>query len=288
MLKLITALLALAFCSSALAADAGAGPQSQEDRIKAIRALGWAGAGNYPLSASHSVLAIPQGYQVLVGEDARKFVTLSGDPRDDSVEALVVNLKSSDAVFFQTYGEGHVSLDDWSDVDAAEMLSQIRSGTEEANKERRQQGVSTLQVIGWLQQPTLQRDSSTVYWALEGSDGQEAFVNSVALRRGREGYEELIWVTAKDTYVAAGGDLAAMLKAHSFDQGHRYGDFVAGDKVATYGIAGLVAAVAGAKVLKVAGLGVLLVLLKKFGVVIIAVIGGLIYKLRRGFRKSAT
>ena len=66
-----------------------------------------------------------------------------------------------------------------------------------------------------------------------------------------------------------------MLRAHSFDPGVRYSDHISGDKLAGYGIASLVAVVAGAKVAKAAGLGALIVLLKKFAVVIVAAAAGL-------------
>src|SRR4051812_7395476 len=61
--------------------------------------------------------------------------------------------------------------------------------------------------------------------------------------------------------------LGQVMQARSFDPGSRYSDHIDGDKMAGYGIAALVGAIAGAKVVKVAaGLG-LLVLLKKFFIV---------------------
>ena len=76
-----------------------------------------------------------------------------------------------------------------------------------------------------------------------------------------------------------------MLRAHSFDPGYRYTDHTTGDKVATYGIASLVAGTLGAKIVKAGGF---LVLLKKFGGFFMAGIAAIFYKLRRIFgRKSS-
>src|SRR6266446_5681931 len=50
--------------------------------------------------------------------------------------------------------EGYVAVDDWADVDPVKMLDAIRENTEEANAERRQQGVGEMHVVGWLQRPT--------------------------------------------------------------------------------------------------------------------------------------
>jgi len=102
-------------------------------------------------------------------------------------------------------------------------------------------------------------------------------VNSIALRLGRKGYERLNWVTEKSSYVPFGGELDVMLRAHSFETGYKYADFVEGDKIATYGIAGLIAATLGTKILKATGL---ILLFKKFGVYIVAGLSALFFKFR--------
>jgi uncharacterized membrane-anchored protein len=132
----------------------------------------------------------------------------------------------------------------------------------------------------------LDRQTSTVYWAIEGSTDQGRIANSIALRLGRNGYERLNWIADRTSYVPLAGQLDVMLRAHSFDPGYRYSDHKPDDKTALYGIAGLVAAVAGAKALKVAtGVG-LFVLLKKFGVVLFGAIAVALYKLKNLFRRN--
>ena len=77
-----------------------------------------------------------------------------------------------------------------------------------------------------------------------------------------------------------------MLRAHSFDPGYRYSDHQSGDRVALYGIAGLVAAVAGAKAVKVAaGVG-LAVILKKFGAIAFAAVAAALFRLKNVFRRK--
>jgi uncharacterized membrane-anchored protein len=78
-----------------------------------------------------------------------------------------------------------------------------------------------------------------------------------------------------------------MLRAHSFNAGSRYSDYVPGDKTAAYTIAGLVATVAGAKVIKaVAGVSLLL-LLKKFGIFVVAAFAAVLSKLKNLFRSKS-
>ena len=89
-----------------------------------------------------------------------------------------------------------------------------------------------MHVVGWLQRPALDRNTATVYWALEGANPEHHVVNSIALRLGRDGYERVNWIVDKADYQSVGGQLDVMLRAHSFDQGHRYADHTSGDTIA--------------------------------------------------------
>jgi len=111
-------------------------------------------------------------------------------------------------------------------------------------------------------------------------------VNSRALRLGRSGFELLTWVGNGNAYQAVGGDLDVMLRSFSFDQGSRYSDFTTGDKVAAYSIGGLVATIAGAKLLKVAAAGGLLLFFKKIAIFIFAAVAALLAKIKGLFRRK--
>ena len=75
-----------------------------------------------------------------------------------------------------------------------------------------------------------------------------------------------------------------MLHAHSFDAGYRYEDYTTGEKVASYGIAALVAASVGGKIAKATGLTLIL---KKFGAIIFACIVGIFYKMKNFFKRNS-
>ncbi len=249
--------------------------------------LNWQSPGSYQLPNSRSTISVPDGHLIVVGEDARKYQVLSGNTYDKSLEAVVLSVDSFDTIYFKNNNEGYVSIEDWKDVDPIALLASISDATEEANKQRRMEGIPEIHVVGWLQEPTLDRQTNTVFWAIEAEDEREAdgLVNSIAIRLGRNGFERLVWVTNKSTYVHIGGELDVMLQAHSFDPGYRYTDFTKGDNVAAYGIAGLVAATTGAKFGKAAIIGGAAIL-KKFGGVILAGILAAFYKLKGFFRRS--
>jgi uncharacterized membrane-anchored protein len=209
-----------------------------------------------------------------------------GNPAADGVEAVAVSPGFEDEVVFRSTNDGYVSVDDWSEVQPSSMLTSISENTEEANRERRRQGMEEIHVLGWLQEPTLDRQTNTVYWALEGTTPRGRIVNSIALRLGRKGYEQLNWITDRSNYVPVGGQLDIMLRAHSFDPGYQYSDHSPGDKTALYGIAGLVAVVAGAKAVKAGAAVGLAVVLKKFGAILLGALAIAFYRFKSLFRRE--
>lgn len=240
---------------------------NEEADTNEIESLDWKFTGTYKLPVSHSSLSVPAEHLALIGSDAKKLSELDGNGIDDDLEAITIDESFKNSVYFLSHKDGYVSLDDWEKIDPKKLLEAISERTEETNEDRRKKGIPEIHVIGWLQEPTLDRHTSTIYWAIDNyeNDKEENTFNSVALRLGRNGYERIIWVGDTPDYVAFGGELDVMLRAHSFDPGHRYCDYTTGDKVATYGVTTLVAATAGAKIAKAGGFAALLVLLKKFG-----------------------
>jgi uncharacterized membrane-anchored protein len=254
-------------------------PEQRRDEIGKIP---WVREGSHKLAQSTSTISIPHDHVAAFAADAVRFETLVGnsDLASKHVEAVVVNRRNEQVIFQSFNDEGYVTLDDWKDVDAAAMLETIKDNTEKGNAERARNGFAAVHVKGWLQQPTLDRDSNTVRWAI-AADDETPIVNAVALRLGRRGFEKLTWVGDANSYAAQGGELDLILSAHAFDPGFRYADYVTGDKVAAYGVGALVATMVGAKLAKIGLFAGLLVLLKKFGVIAVVALGGLFAKFRR-------
>jgi uncharacterized membrane-anchored protein len=280
------AVLALARPATALTAN---------EEVAALKQLPWVGtAGIYTLPRSGSKLALPQGDIAVFGAHAQRAYKLLGNPVERSeLEAFVVGDTDRDQVqivIFESYSTGYIGLDDWTQLDPTALLDAIRRGTEAENQQRHQQGISGLHVRGWLQPPTLDRNTATVYWAVTTDEDDMAAinVNAVALRLGRRGYERLTWIGTQGQYQATGNQLDTMLRAHSFAPGSAYGDHVSTDKMAGYGVAALVGTVLGAKAVKVAAGGAAaggLAALGKLFPALLAAIAGAFYKLVQWLRK---
>jgi len=280
MKALLVATLLLSAIPAALADQPVMTDQQKRDEI---RAMPWVSKGTVPLATSKSSIALPAGYVAISAADARRFDYLINAEEDPDIEAVVVNNDSFNFVMFEYLNEGYVSIDDWNEVDASKMLEQVRDATEAANAARRQQNIAELHVTGWLKEPALDRKTNVVFWVLNVHSSDGDLVNAVALRLGRYGYEKMIWVADAAAYKKGPDDQKAMLQSHKFDAGATYADHISGDKMAGYGIASLVALAAGVKVAQAAGL---LLLVKKFGIVILAALAGAAAWVKRKFRRK--
>jgi len=256
--------------------------EAEQARYNAVLELDWKQEGRYKLNHSKSTLSIPSGYYSVFGADAKKYYLLGQCSESSDIEAVVLSEDFNSEIYFSYFDTGYISIDDWSDIDSSSLLETIKENTKESNIERRNCGRGDLTVIGWVQEPILDRHTNTVFFCTEliGEDG-EILVNAKALRLGRKGFEGVTWVTDKDSYSHFGGELDVMLRAHSFNPGHRYSDFSKGDKIASYGIASLVAATVGGKIVKAGGF---LLLFKKLWGFLFAGIGALLFKAKKLFR----
>lgn len=253
---------------SLISAAAAKPPQTEEERSAALDALTWRDGEVLALPLSRGTLQAPGGIDQLLGKDAATlWETLNGVDAPFGMEAALYDPDTEALVFFQKLGSGYVKLDDWEEVDADAMLKAVSENTETDNARRKAAGLAAVHVVGWRERPHLDRATNTVRWSFEAHDEKNGeLVNSIALVLARDGFEKLIWAGAKKD--AGGNDLLKVAQASfAFPLGGRYGDFQAGDKVAEYGIAGLVASVLGAKVAAKLGLfAVIAVFAKKIGV----------------------
>jgi uncharacterized membrane-anchored protein len=186
-----------------------------------------------------------------LGSDAERFGWLVSGVEFPGTEALMsYDAQDAAVVYYEWRDEGYISDSDWSDVDADELLDQYKESTAASNEERAKNGFEPMEVVGWLQPPEYDATSRTVTYAMELKDTDSHWANAVALRLGRTGYTQFTWAGSIGLLQNSGNHpelLTTALDTHAFDEGYRYSDFQEGDKVAAYGIAGLVATALGLK-----------------------------------------
>lgn len=249
------------------AAAAGSAEQPVEEPARPR--LPWQ-EGPAKLDLGHGAsIDLPESFGYLAQPEAGKLMEKMGNLHNEDLIGLIAP-KAEDAEYFVTlrYEESGYIKDD-EELDAEELLEAMRDGEEEYNAERQKLGFPPIHAAGWGEEPHYDRARHHLVWGLTVESPEGATVNYATRVLGRNGYVSLNLVTdpkdlAKDKPAAA-----LLLSKTSFGQGKRYEDFDSStDKVAEYGLTGLVLGGAGLGLAKAAKLG----LLAKFSKVILAVL----------------
>ncbi len=292
-MRMVTAaaVAALLAASPALCAPAPATPTADpaeaareakvEATIKSIKPQ----HGTITIPGTDAKLNLSDRYIFLDAADAKKFLTDVWGNRPEEQEdvlgmimpAQVADGESLWGAVVTWQGDGYVSDTDAKKIDYADTLKKMQDGDREQNEERVKAGFPEINVVGWAVPPSYDPATHTMIWARELQIGGKTAhgLNYDVRLLGRKGVLSL-------NIIGGMADLAAVQKVSGdvrqtaqFDPGARYADFQKGDHMAAYGLAGLLAAGVGLAVAKKAGLiAVILLLAKKFGVIIIAALSG--------------
>ncbi len=208
-------------------------------------------------------LDLPGEYLYLGMPQAADLMRKFGSFYNENLLGVVVSKNEADdwIVVIRYEAEGYIKDDE--KIDKDELLKAIKEGTEEANKERVKQGFKALRIDGWSEPPAYRKEVHHMVWALLVSDDDGASVNYNTRVLGRRGYVSLNLVTNPKFLEQHRPVAVKLLAATQFGKGARYEDFdkSKGDKVAEYGLAGLILGGAGLGAAKLVKLG----LLAKFG-----------------------
>jgi uncharacterized membrane-anchored protein len=235
-------------------------------------------------------LKLADGWVWLEGANGRRFLKDLGNqpgPQTLGVAMPPDFLDSNVFAVFSYSDEGHVKDDESPDYD--QLLRDMKEGTAEESKERKKAGVQGVELLGWAEPPHYDKAQRKMYWAerlqFEGEPGETLNYNVRILGRG--GYLVCNGVGDIAQLPLVAQHSKALLEATEFVAGQRYTDFdPAYDKVAAYGIGGLVAGKLALKVGLFAKLALLLKAFLKPILVGLVVIGGLIVKFFTGRKKA--
>jgi uncharacterized membrane-anchored protein len=266
---------ALSFSRSGVAApaagaSAAASAAATEDSAEEPKEASLWTAGPAHVTLGHDVAVdLPAAYAFLPKEPAAKALEANGSLYNENLLGIIASADHSTDWFavLRYDEEGYIKDDE--KVDAAELLSSLKEGTEEANEERKKRGFSPLTIDGWSEEPRYDKSQHHLVWALLVSDPEGKSVNYNTRILGRKGFVSLNVVTDPEKLTMYKPHAATLLGGTKFGSGARYEDFDSKtDKVAEYGLAGLVMAGAGLGAAKLVKLG----LLAKFWKVIIAAV----------------
>lgn len=292
-------MVALLFCMAlatphpALSQGAPA-PLSEEQRRAEIQAAwdtaltnGQRGPTRVAL-LDQATLALPKDMVFVPTAEAMRLLRAVGNTPGPSTVGLVVSESEDWWVVVRYIKEGYVKDDDAREWNAADLLASLKQGAEESNKDRLARGFPAIEIIGWLAPPAYDSATHRLVWSLESKqlgvpDGPSRHVNYNTYALGRDGYFSLNLLTNTLQLPADRAVASALLGGLAYVEGKRYDDFnVSTDRIAEYGLAALVGAVAAKKLGLFAVVAAFALKFAKVGLVALLALGAVVAKLFSG------
>ena len=228
--------------------DAAAEPTEGEVRAKQkemFEAIGWTRSGKFKIG-SNAEIEIPDGLQLTNGAGASKVMRLFGNPPSSHDLALLGTPDLSWWATFKFEAEGYVKDDDKDKIDADELLKGHREIQDQANEQRKKQGLDELSINGWAVPPYYNEQSKTVEYGLrvgvKGAPSSSESVNYNTKILGRHGWMDVDLVCNPRELDSSLAALRDALKGFNYTSGETYAEYKKGDKVSEYGVAALLGA----------------------------------------------
>lgn len=226
--------------------------------------------GKVSLENGLAEIEIPQGYKFLNSEQSKYVLSeLWGNPPSEVLGMLFpekispIDDNFTYAVEITYSNDGYIDDEDAKDLDYEDLLEEMQDDTNSANPERKKLGYPEIELLGWASEPFYDDKEKKLHWAkelkFEGDDVNTLNYNIRVL--GRKGYLNLNAIGTIDVLPLFKNDVNKIINSVHFTEGNRYSDFNPDiDKVAAYGIGGLIAG----KLLAKAGFFALLLKFWKF------------------------
>jgi uncharacterized membrane-anchored protein len=197
-----------------------------------------------------ATIGVPEGFAFAGADDTRTFLELNGNPASGDELGLLIptDEESGWFVVFEFSSVGYVKDDEKDELDHDALLESIREGNEHGNEIRRERGWPTLEIDGWETPPHYDLQTNNLTWAIRGhtSIDDSAVINHSTRLLGRRGYMNVDLVIEPSEFSTTLPLYADVMSSFSYLEGSRYAEFRKGDKIATYGLAALIAGGAGA------------------------------------------
>ena len=229
---------------------------------------------------TQSKVKVADGCRFTAAEGTQAFMRMTENPTNGRERGTalchVVRADGDTSYWFAVFewdASGYVKDDEKGNIDGDAILKSLKEGNQAGNRERRKQGWSTIDLIGWERAPYYDDQTKNLTWAtlLRDTTGSETINHSVRLL-GRAGVISVDLVTSKEDYAAALPAFEELIATHEYLEGHRYSEWREGDKIAAYGLTALVAGGAG---VLAAQTGLLAKLWKVIAGVVVAAIAGI-------------
>lgn len=219
---------------------------------------------------------LPEGYKFIGAKGAQALIQLYGNPPNPNYLAAILPVSEDESeawtLLFQFDPIGYVKDEEKDTLDGTKILSSMQESIPYQNEERRKLGLEEMRSMSWSNPPFYDTETNNLTWGLRLHFDSGDSINYDIRLLGRRGVMEATLLDSPETYAQSVPAVKDLLKGFEYTDGNKYAEWKAGDKVAAYGLTGLVAGGATVMAAKTGLLGKLLALLAKGGKAIIAVV----------------
>ena len=256
--------------------EATAAAQKQHEDF--MSSLSWQTSETVALDG-RATLEVPPSHRFLGKGDASKLMDYYGNLTDGSELGFISPDNMEWFAVFEFSDVGYVKDDEKDKLDADEILTQLKEGQEAANEELSRRGMSTMQVLGWHTPPFYNTKTNNLEWAirLSSSEGGE-MLNYKTKILGRRGVMDVVLVCDEGQLATVVPQYQEILAKFAYNTDESYASYTKGDKIAEYGLIGLIA---GGGLLVAAKSGLLAKLWKPIAIGLVA-IGAFIKRIFKG------
>jgi uncharacterized membrane-anchored protein len=281
--------------------ESGLTPEQQE-LFRKYHSIKWQDGPCTAALGTVATIKVPAGYRVTDALGTNIWSEVNGNAPNERNLGLLTPIGTDDVtvddfvVMFSFNDTGYVKDDEKDKLDANAILASLRAGNDEANKYRAAHGVAPLEIIGWMTPPAYDEATHNLVWAVKGRSQTEEGVSQEVVNYntrvlGRHGVMSVNLIAEPDAIPRLMPTAKQILANFEYNAGSRYAEFKAGDKVAAYGLAALVAGGTAAVAMKTGLFAKLALVFAKAGkAIVIGVLAffGWIAKLFTGRKRSAS
>jgi uncharacterized membrane-anchored protein len=195
-------------------------------------------------------LEVPKGFVFTGRKGTQDLLKAMGNLVGDNEQgflapATVFDKESAERWFvvFEFSEIGYVKDDEKDKLDPVGLLKGFQEGNVRANKEREKLGYEKLELTGWAVEPHYDEKTNNLEWGLmlKSEKGHET-VNYEIRLLGRKGVMSCTLVLGPKELNTGLPRFRALLGGYGYKTGERYSEYRAGDKIAKYGLIGLIGA----------------------------------------------
>lgn len=215
-------------------------PEEAHPFTKLVESLSWTTNGEAEIG-HNATITVPEGYRFTGSPGASQLMEFYGNLTNGSELGYISPDDFSWFAMFKFSEVGYVKDDEKDDLDADKILEDLIQGQAEANSELSRRGMPILIIEGWQTPPFYNPETKNLEWAIrlrDSSGGQ--VVNYRTKLLGRRGVMDVVLVCDEGQLPTVVPEYQKLLTGFAYKKEEAYASFQEGDKIAEYGLTGLI------------------------------------------------